>query len=101
MDGFVTVVPREKDSPLPGVMNKEARSWANGDGTLWGAEVSAAVPLPGRLFAVPRESGADHEARSTRVVPIREMAARPIAAIGRGSWLRRGQRGSVPSAPCG
>jgi len=50
VDGFITVVPRDRTSAVPGVMNAAARTWDNVDATLWGVEANAVLPLLGRAF---------------------------------------------------
>lgn len=46
----ITVVNRTRQNTVPGVMNTAARSYANTDAKLYGAEVSMVATLPGHLF---------------------------------------------------
>ena len=46
---YITVHGQPRIHAVPGVMNTIARSYVNNDATLWGGEVSAAVPVTKRL----------------------------------------------------
>jgi iron complex outermembrane receptor protein len=50
LDDGITVCNRARVNDAPGVTNSAARSYANTDASLWGAEVSAVATLTGALF---------------------------------------------------
>jgi iron complex outermembrane receptor protein len=50
VDDFITVREAERLAPVPGGVNARARTWANVDATLVGAEASGSLALAGRLF---------------------------------------------------
>jgi iron complex outermembrane recepter protein len=51
VDGYVTVYDQPRRAAVPGVMNAQARSYANVDATLSGGEVEGSLPiLFGRVF---------------------------------------------------
>jgi iron complex outermembrane receptor protein len=50
LDDNITVCNRARVNAVPGVTNSAARSYANTDASLWGAELSAVATLTGQLF---------------------------------------------------
>jgi iron complex outermembrane recepter protein len=50
LDNYVTVYDQKRQQMVPGVMNTKARSYANVDGAMRGAELTASTPLSGRWF---------------------------------------------------
>lgn len=50
IDDYVTVVPRSKESLMPGVMNTNARSYENVDARMYGGEFSISYLVSRRLF---------------------------------------------------
>jgi iron complex outermembrane receptor protein len=50
VDGFVTLYNQSRLNEVAGVANNQARTYANTDARLWGAEVAMVFPLEDRLF---------------------------------------------------
>ena len=79
MDGYITVYDQPRRSVVPGVMNAQARSFANVDATLAGGELDGSLPiLFGRVFV----SGNLAYVRGTQDGdPARGIVAGPLAEM--------------------
>jgi iron complex outermembrane receptor protein len=79
VDGYITVYDQPRRSVVPGVMNAQARSYANVDATLTGGELEGSVPiLFGRVFV----SGSVSYVRGTQEGdPARGIAKGPVAEM--------------------
>jgi iron complex outermembrane receptor protein len=77
--GYITVYDQPRRSVVPGVMNAQARSYANVDAVLTGGEVEGSLPvLIGRVFV----SGSLSYVRGTQDGdPARAIAAGPVAEM--------------------
>jgi iron complex outermembrane receptor protein len=49
IDDFIVVYGQPRRQTVPGVMNTLARSYTNNDATLWGGEISGALPITRQL----------------------------------------------------
>ncbi len=80
VDGYIAVYDQPRVQMLPGVMNTVARSYANVDATLTGAEAWISLPAGSRVFvsgdvSYARGSQAGDPARGITEGPLAEMPA--------------------------
>ena len=82
VDGYITVVEVARQQPVPGVMNPRARSWANQDVRMWGAEASVTLDLGAglALAATGSFTRGERDLDPTRGIVDRVLAELPAAS---------------------
>ncbi|HNZ97366.1 MAG TPA: TonB-dependent receptor, partial [Thermoanaerobaculia bacterium] len=82
VDGYITVVEVARQQPVPGVMNPRARSWANQDVRMWGAEASVTLDLGAglALAATGSFTRGERDLDRARGIVDRDLAEMPAAS---------------------
>ncbi len=78
IDGYIAVYDQALRSPVPGVMNAKARSYANVDARTAGLEANATVPMRSRLFV---SGDVSYVRGSQDGAPSRGVSAGPLAEM--------------------
>ncbi len=82
VDGYISVVEVARQQPVPGVMNPRARSWANQDVRMWGAEASVTLDLGAglALAATGSFTRGERDLDRARGIVDRDLAEMPAAS---------------------